>query len=188
MFVGSLFQNGREHQPRPRPQPQSTSRQREMDNFADHLRSAVFIWIADQARELGKPAPKWREFLANYPRHKEAYLPGANRPNHPAGTLCVPGSPKRFEAEAKWGALRLTSTPTLRPRAPPEACGTFLMSLLRADSFGRCEFNLCQVVSGIRTLLMNYAILWNIMKVDDLFYWIPVDLVCSLRSSCITRY
>src|SRR5262249_50778302 len=29
---------------------------------------------------------------------------------------------------------------------------TFLMSLLRADSFGRCQSDLCQVVSGIRTL------------------------------------
>jgi hypothetical protein len=45
-----------------------------MDNLADHLRSAVFIWIADQARELSKPAPKWTEFLPNYPRHKDAYL------------------------------------------------------------------------------------------------------------------
>jgi hypothetical protein len=32
------------------------------------------LWIADRARELGRPVPKWREFLANYPRHKEAYL------------------------------------------------------------------------------------------------------------------
>ena len=51
-----------------------TSRQREMDNVADHLRSAVFIWIADQARELGKTGTEMEGVLANYPRHKEAYL------------------------------------------------------------------------------------------------------------------
>ena len=37
--------------------------------------------------------------------------------------------------------------------------------LLRADSFGRCQSDLCQVVSGIRTLHTDYGMLWDIMKV-----------------------
>jgi hypothetical protein len=43
-----------------------------------------------------------------------------------------------------------------------EARGTFLMSLLRADSFGHCRSDLCQVVSGIRTLHTDYGMLWDI--------------------------
>jgi hypothetical protein len=80
MLVGSLFHNDREH----------TNGGRGHNRKALHAnvkwtispitwRSAVFIWIADRARELGKPAPKWREFSANFPRHKEANLAWPNR-------------------------------------------------------------------------------------------------------------
>jgi hypothetical protein len=39
------------------------------------------------------------------------------------------------------------------------------MSVIRAESFGRCQSDLCRVVSRIRTLHTDYGMLWDIMKV-----------------------
>jgi hypothetical protein len=81
--------------------------------------------------------------LANYPRHKEAYL--AWRKQGPLGK------------KAKSSRRDL-----MRARVAEEVEAEAKGGRFKTDSFGRCQSDLCQVVSGIGTSHTDYGMLWHI--------------------------